>query len=68
MFCKVDDALRHRAQAKEQIPLVAYPKSRQGLTDFELFSAQDVDRLTSNAVRELLRSRLKTAVSNESPR
>ena len=53
-FYVVDDLLRAMALEKDQVPLIAYPGSERGLTDFEHFTALDLDRLTNAGVKYLI--------------
>ena len=53
-FYVVDDLLRAMALEPCQFPLIAYPKSERGLTDFEHFTALDLDRLTDLGVKSLM--------------
>ena len=62
----VDQLLRQRAQETPNQPLVAYPKSDSGLTDFELISVENVNRFTDNAARTLLSDGLEPTVCDVS--
>jgi hypothetical protein len=47
----VDDLLRRAASESEQRSLLAYPRSEHGLVDYELFSAQELDRFVNQAAQ-----------------
>lgn len=49
----VDDLLRQLADDEEQEPVLAYPASSSGLTDYEFYTPKDLDRLTNAAVQAL---------------
>jgi hypothetical protein len=50
----LDDLLTVRAADKIQAPLLAYPRNDHNITDFELFTAQDLDRFVDQAVKYYL--------------
>lgn len=62
----VDDLLRSRAQELDQQPVLAYPESDHGTTDFELFTPRDLDRLTNGAAHHLAKRGLPPVVSSNS--
>lgn len=49
----VDDLIRQRAQEEDGVPLVAYPASERGVTDYELFTAKSVNNFITNAAEKL---------------
>ena len=40
----LDDLIRARALDEEQVPLLSFPKSERGVTDYEHFDGKDLDR------------------------
>ena len=52
-FVLVDDLIRQRAREKNQVPLVAYPKSGRSLTDYETFTAKSINHYITNVVGRL---------------
>lgn len=62
-ICSVDDLLVQRANEETQAPLVAYPRSVDGLTDFTLFTAKDLDSFTDAAAKRLLDHGMRIIVS-----
>lgn len=59
-----DDLIRRRSEERIQTPLLAYPKSKQGLTDYELFSGKDINRLIDGAVKRLIEEGFAPVVSS----
>lgn len=53
-----DQVIRERAVDIDQSPLIAYPKSKFGITDYELFTGKDLDRLVDGAAKALIKSGL----------
>ncbi|KAL9625656.1 MAG: hypothetical protein Q9160_000370 [Pyrenula sp. 1 TL-2023] len=51
----LDELIRRRSEESIQIPLLAYPESKQGLTDYEFFSGKDINRLIDGAVKRLIK-------------
>lgn len=49
----VDDLIRQRARENNEVPLVAYPKSEQGLTDYQTFTAKSIDHYITKAAEKL---------------
>ena len=47
----INDVLLERVQNVPDKPLVGYPKSSHGLSDYVFYSATDLDRFTSGAVQ-----------------
>lgn len=58
-FILIDDLFRARAKYKVQKPLIAFPKSEQSVSDFEYFTARDLDRFVEHAARHYLGLGLK---------
>ncbi|PLB48180.1 NRPS-like enzyme [Aspergillus steynii IBT 23096] len=54
----INDVLLERVQTVPDKPLVGYPKSSHGLSDYVFYSATDLDRFTSGAVQSLKASGL----------
>ncbi|KAL8958002.1 MAG: hypothetical protein Q9193_004858, partial [Seirophora villosa] len=50
-FVLIDDLFKARARDKIQTPLIAFPKSKRGISDFEFFTGQDLDRFIEHAAR-----------------
>ncbi|KAL9602180.1 MAG: hypothetical protein Q9219_002044 [cf. Caloplaca sp. 3 TL-2023] len=50
-FLLIDDLFKARAKDKIQKPLIAFPKSERGVSDFEFFNGRDLDRFIENAAR-----------------
>jgi hypothetical protein len=57
-FNTFDELIRQRAQDTEQVPLVAYPKTRFGVDNYELFTGKDLNRLIDGAAKHLLQAGL----------
>jgi hypothetical protein len=66
MIYTFDDVIRQRAVDEDQSPLIAYPKSRFGITDFEVFSGRVLDRLVDGAAKALLSLGIRPLVSSAS--
>lgn len=49
----IDDLLRARASEPEEYPVVAYPASTTGVTDYEEYTARDLDRFTNAGIARL---------------
>lgn len=58
-----DRLLRQRAIDADQSPLIAYPKSRQGVTDYELLTGATLHRLVDGAAKCLLELGFKPVAS-----
>lgn len=58
----VDDLIRRRADDAFQTPIIAYPKSSQGITDYEFFTGSDIDYLVDGAAKAFIGSGLKPVV------
>ena len=61
----VDDLIRQRASEPDNPPLVAFPASDSGLTDFEMFTAQDLDRYVEAVGMDLIDRGIEPAVSGQ---
>lgn len=66
-FQLLDDVFRLRAADKIQTPLMAFPRSERGVSDYEYFTGQDMDRFTDQAAWHYMRSELKSVrlISNK---
>ena len=47
---------------KIQVPIIAYPKSKLGITDYEFFTGKQLDRLVDGAAKALINSGLRSLV------
>jgi hypothetical protein len=56
MIYTFDEVIRQRAVDEDQSPLIAYPRSKLGITDYEVFSGRVLDRLVDGAVKALIKS------------
>ncbi|KAL8774731.1 MAG: hypothetical protein Q9209_000670 [Squamulea sp. 1 TL-2023] len=54
-FVLLDDLFRARARDMVQKPLVAFPKSEQGVSDFEYFTGHDLDRFVEHAAKHYIK-------------
>ena len=54
-----DDLLKARAEDKNQIPLLCFPRSERGVTDYDEFTGQDLDRMVDHAAKHYLQSGLR---------
>ncbi|KAI4149890.1 MAG: hypothetical protein L6R39_002393 [Caloplaca ligustica] len=59
-FIIIDDLFKARANDRIQKPLLAFPRSERGVSDFELFSGQDLDRFVEHAAKYYLQAGLRT--------
>jgi hypothetical protein len=57
-----DEVIRERAGDEDQVPLVAYPKSKLGITDYEFFTGKQLDRLVDGAAKCLVQAGVKPLV------
>lgn len=57
-----DEVIRSRALDEDQVPLVAYPKSKLGIADYEFFTGKQLDRLVDGAAKALIKSGLRSLV------
>ena len=55
----LDDLIRQRATDSDQVPLLAFPKSERGITDYEEFTGQHLDRFIDQAAKYYVRCGLK---------
>jgi len=51
-----DQLIHQRAKDEDQTPLFAYPKSRLGVTDYELITGKKLNQLVDGAVKALIQS------------
>ena len=59
-FVTIDELLKSHAAQTVQKPLICYPET--GVSDFEEYSAADIDRYTDAAVEFYIRNGLEPAV------
>ncbi|KAL8707032.1 MAG: hypothetical protein Q9225_007868, partial [Loekoesia sp. 1 TL-2023] len=57
-FVLIDDLFKARAKDKSQTPLIAFPKSERGVSDFEFFTGSDLDRFVEHAARYYIQAEL----------
>lgn len=50
-----DDVIRQRAIDEDQTPLLAYPESQLGITDYEFFTGKKLNRLVDGAAKALIK-------------
>jgi len=58
-----DDIIRQRAIDEDQSPLIAYPKTKLGVTDYELFAGEHLNRLVDGAAKALIKTGIPPVVS-----
>ena len=58
----LDDLIRQRAVDEDQTPLLAYPKSKLGITDYEFFTGRELNRLVDGAAKALIKRGIKPVV------
>jgi hypothetical protein len=58
-----DDIIRQRAIDEDQSPLIAYPKTKLGVTDYELFTGEHLNRLVDGAAKALIKTGIPPVVS-----
>lgn len=58
-----DDLIRQRAIDEDQSALVAYPKTKLGITDYELFTGRDLNRFVDGAAKSLIAAGIEPVVS-----
>ena len=63
----VDDLLRERAGEEQQRPLLAYPRTHNGLTDYDIFTGRQLDNFTNAAVQALLEREFSPAPLDSFP-
>lgn len=49
--CIIDDVLQNLMRDAPDEPLVGYPKSAHGVTDYEYYSPRDLHRFANGAIR-----------------
>ncbi|KAF8862994.1 putative NRPS-like enzyme [Acephala macrosclerotiorum] len=54
MLYTFDDVIRERAEDPDQAPLIAYPKTKDGVDDYEFFTGKKLNRLVDGAVKALI--------------
>ncbi len=59
----LDDLIRQRAADSDQTPLLAFPKFERGITDYEKFTGQDLDRFIDQAAKYYVRCGLEPVSS-----
>jgi hypothetical protein len=57
-----DEIIRQRAVDEDQSPLIAYPKSKLGITDYELFTGEHLNRLVDGAAKALIKAGVEPVV------
>lgn len=57
-----DELLLERAADSDQVPLIAYPKTKHGVDDYELFNGAQLNRLVDGAVKVLLAEGVESVV------
>jgi hypothetical protein len=57
-----DELLLERASDVDQVPLIAYPKTKHGVDDYEFFTGSQLDRLVDGAVKSLLEEGVEVVV------
>ncbi len=57
-----DQLLRQRAVDADQTPLLAYPKSKFGLDDYDLIDGKTLNRFVDGAAKALISKGFKPAV------
>ena len=63
-FVLIDDLFKARAKDEVQRPLIAFPKSERGATDFEFFTGSDLDRFVAHAARYYVQAGLQVVRSS----
>jgi hypothetical protein len=58
-----DEVIRERAVDEDQSPLLAYPKSKHGITDYELFNGRQLNQLVDGAAKALIVAGIPSLVS-----
>ena len=58
----IDNLLRARAEVESSPPFLAYPRTRQGLKDYEIFSTLDLHNLVDGAAKCLIKRGFAPAV------
>jgi hypothetical protein len=57
-----DEVIRERANDEDQTPLIGFPKSKLGYTDYEIFDGKQLNRLVDGASKALLKFGVKSLV------
>lgn len=57
-----DQLLRQRAVDEDQTPLLAYPKSKLGVDDYELINGETLNRFVDGAAKALIKKGFKAVV------
>ncbi|KAL4781790.1 hypothetical protein BJX76DRAFT_369564 [Aspergillus varians] len=57
-LCTINDILLHRIPHPPDAPLVGYPQSSHGISDYTFYAAKDLDRFANGAVQALQASGL----------
>ncbi|KAF2087179.1 putative NRPS-like enzyme [Saccharata proteae CBS 121410] len=55
----IDDLPRVRAQDEVQEPILGYPRSEKGATDYEVFTGRELDQMVNAAARALMKRGFK---------
>lgn len=64
-FVIIDDLFKARAKDKIQKPLIAFPASERGVSDFEIFTGLDLDRFVEHAARYYLQAGLRVVSGSQ---
>ena len=62
MMYTFDELIRERAVNEDQSPLIAHPKTKLGVDDYELFSGQQLNRLVDGAAKALSKAGIEPVV------
>lgn len=57
-----DDVILERARDEDQVPLIAYPKTRLGITDYELIDGKLLNRLVDRAAKAFIKAGVQPVV------
>lgn len=57
-----DDVIRERAEDSEQVPLIAYPKTKDGIDDYEFFTGKKLNTLVDGAAKALIQIGIEPVV------
>lgn len=52
--CIFDDVIRERAEDEEQVPLIAYPRTKDGIDDYEFFNGKQLNNMVDGAAKALM--------------
>lgn len=58
-----DELIRERALDEDQTPLIAFPKTKLGIDDYEVFSGRELNRLVDGAAKALIKAGIEPVVS-----